>query len=116
MILLDTHIWVWWIHRDGRLSKKHVQWIQEHEADGLGVSAGGGPGGERGRQASEVGAERAAGPPAARVLHDRGGGAIAEGFAAKRGAPPGEGASAGRPDWPRMADARRGSARSSRSA
>src|SRR5947208_1494039 len=37
MIVLDAHIWVWWVHRHERLSKKHVRWIQEHEADGLGV-------------------------------------------------------------------------------
>jgi PIN domain nuclease of toxin-antitoxin system len=38
MILLDTHIWVWWVHADARLSDKHRQALQEHEADGLGVS------------------------------------------------------------------------------
>jgi len=38
VIVLDTHIWVWWVHRHERLSKRHVRWIQENEASGLGVS------------------------------------------------------------------------------
>jgi PIN domain nuclease of toxin-antitoxin system len=38
MILLDTHIWVWWVHQHERLSRQHVRWIQENEASGLGVS------------------------------------------------------------------------------
>ncbi|MDQ1559085.1 MAG: hypothetical protein QOD32_2145 [Pyrinomonadaceae bacterium] len=39
MIILDTHIWVWWVHGDARLSEKQVKWLEENEADGLGVSA-----------------------------------------------------------------------------
>jgi len=31
MIVLDTHIWVWWVHGDARLP-------QDHELQGLGVS------------------------------------------------------------------------------
>ena len=38
MILLDTHIWVWWVHRHERLSVEHVRWIQENEGNGLGIS------------------------------------------------------------------------------
>ena len=38
MIVLDTHIWVWWVQNDARLTQKHQQWLQEYESDGLGVS------------------------------------------------------------------------------
>lgn len=38
MIVLDTHIWVWWIHGDARLTEDHLGWINEYEADGLGIS------------------------------------------------------------------------------
>lgn len=38
MILMDTHIWVWWVHNDARLTDKLRAIIQSHEADGLGVS------------------------------------------------------------------------------
>ena len=39
MIVLDTHIWVWWVHGDARLGEKQVKWLEENEADGLGISA-----------------------------------------------------------------------------
>ena len=39
MIILDTHIWVWWVQSDKRLSSKHSAIIEENEFDGLGVSA-----------------------------------------------------------------------------
>lgn len=39
MIVLDTHIWIWWTHDPDRLSASQIQTIQEHEADVLGVSA-----------------------------------------------------------------------------
>lgn len=39
MILLDTHIWVWWVHRDERLPTPTRSFIERHEAAGLGVSA-----------------------------------------------------------------------------
>jgi PIN domain nuclease of toxin-antitoxin system len=39
MIVLDTHIWVWWIHDDPQLTQQQKAWIQEHEDQGLGVSA-----------------------------------------------------------------------------
>jgi len=39
VIILDTHIWVWWVQSDKRLSSKHSAIIEENEFDGLGVSA-----------------------------------------------------------------------------
>ena len=38
MIVLDTHIWVWWIDNNQRLTAKHRQWIQKYQSQGLGVS------------------------------------------------------------------------------
>ncbi len=38
MIILDTHIWVWWIHREPRLTDRMREQIQAHEEHGLGVS------------------------------------------------------------------------------
>jgi PIN domain nuclease of toxin-antitoxin system len=38
MILLDTHIWVWWTHDDGSLPIEYKQLLQQHEKEGLGVS------------------------------------------------------------------------------
>ncbi len=38
MIVLDTHIWVWWVQDDARLTRKHREWLQEYESQGLGVS------------------------------------------------------------------------------
>ncbi len=38
MIVLDTHIWIWWVDNNQRLTQKHQEWIQEHQSDGLGVS------------------------------------------------------------------------------
>lgn len=38
MILLDTHIWVWWVGGDPALSAASRQTIQENETGGLGVS------------------------------------------------------------------------------
>jgi PIN domain nuclease of toxin-antitoxin system len=38
MIVLDTHIWVWWVHGDERLSVRQSEWLTENEAQGLGVS------------------------------------------------------------------------------
>ena len=39
MILLDTHIWIWWIHGEKSLPKDHSLFIEEHKKNGLGVSA-----------------------------------------------------------------------------
>ncbi len=33
MIVLDTHIWVWWIHGDSRLSSSHAKLIEDNEDD-----------------------------------------------------------------------------------
>lgn len=38
MILLDTHIWVWWVHGDSRLSKSAMSLLKQHEEEGLGLS------------------------------------------------------------------------------
>ena len=38
MILLDTHIWIWWVHGDPRLTPEHGAFLASHEATGLGVS------------------------------------------------------------------------------
>ncbi|AFY34181.1 type II toxin-antitoxin system VapC family toxin [Calothrix sp. PCC 7507] len=38
MIILDTHIWVWWVDDNERLTKKHREYIEEYQSQGLGVS------------------------------------------------------------------------------
>ncbi|MCD8490339.1 MAG: type II toxin-antitoxin system VapC family toxin [Desertifilum sp.] len=38
MIVLDTHIWVWWVQGDSRLTPQHQQWLDEYQTQGLGVS------------------------------------------------------------------------------
>lgn len=38
MIVLDTHIWVWWVHDDAQLPAEYKTYIQSEEANGLGVS------------------------------------------------------------------------------
>ena len=38
MIVLDTHIWVWWVHRDSQLSAAYQACLQAHLTQGLGVS------------------------------------------------------------------------------
>jgi len=39
MILLDTHAWVWWVHGDLSLPPELADLIDQHESDGIGVSA-----------------------------------------------------------------------------
>ena len=39
MIVLDTHIWVWWVHGDVRITPSQARIIAESEADTIGVSA-----------------------------------------------------------------------------
>lgn len=39
MIVLDTHIWVWWVHGDARLSDAASRTITAHEPSGIVVSA-----------------------------------------------------------------------------
>ena len=38
VIVLDTHIWVWWVHADVRLSAEQNNLIQSNEANDLGGS------------------------------------------------------------------------------
>ena len=39
MILLDTHIWVWWTHGVDRLSDAQKRIVEANEIDTIGVSA-----------------------------------------------------------------------------
>ena len=39
MIVLDTHIWVWWVHGDERLNPAQRSVIEANESDVIGVSA-----------------------------------------------------------------------------
>jgi PIN domain nuclease of toxin-antitoxin system len=39
MIVLDTHIWIWWVHGDPKLTRKYYEYVQEQESQGLGISA-----------------------------------------------------------------------------
>ncbi|MBI3731957.1 MAG: type II toxin-antitoxin system VapC family toxin [Chloroflexi bacterium] len=39
MIVLDTHIWLWWVHGDERLNQRQAEAIAGHEAEVIGVSA-----------------------------------------------------------------------------
>ena len=39
MILLDSHIWVWWVGGSASLTAKQQQHLQTNEPTGLGVSA-----------------------------------------------------------------------------
>lgn len=39
MIILDTHVWVWWVHADPRLSTAEIDFIDGNSAVGIGVSA-----------------------------------------------------------------------------
>ena len=39
MIVIDTHIWVWWVHGDANLTQQQLTWLQQYESQGLGVSA-----------------------------------------------------------------------------
>lgn len=38
MIILDTHIWVWWVHDNAQLPQHYYQYIQQQEGKGLGIS------------------------------------------------------------------------------
>jgi PIN domain nuclease of toxin-antitoxin system len=39
MILLDTHVWVWWVHGDSQLAKVQAEAIAANEREVIGVSA-----------------------------------------------------------------------------
>ncbi|GAB4546768.1 MAG: type II toxin-antitoxin system VapC family toxin [Pleurocapsa sp.] len=38
MIVLDTHIWIWWVNDSPRLTKQYRQWIRDYQPQGLGIS------------------------------------------------------------------------------
>lgn len=38
MIILDTHIWIWWVDGNKRLSQDHRQHIEANQVNGLGIS------------------------------------------------------------------------------
>ena len=37
--MLDTHVWVWWVHGDERITASQVSVIEDAESDVIGVSA-----------------------------------------------------------------------------
>ena len=39
MIVFDTHIWVWWVHGDERLTNNQIEVIEANENDTLGISS-----------------------------------------------------------------------------
>lgn len=38
MIILDTHIWIWWVDEHPKLSRQNREHIEANQASGLGVS------------------------------------------------------------------------------
>lgn len=38
MILLDTHIWIWWVHGDEHLNIRLADHLAQYENQGLGIS------------------------------------------------------------------------------
>ena len=38
MIILDTHIWIWWVDNNPRLTDRQRSYIDQHQPDGLGIS------------------------------------------------------------------------------
>ncbi|BAY17103.1 hypothetical protein NIES21_29370 [Anabaenopsis circularis NIES-21] len=38
MIILDTHIWIWWVDNNVRLNQTYRNWIEEYQSQGLGIS------------------------------------------------------------------------------
>jgi PIN domain nuclease of toxin-antitoxin system len=39
MIVLDTHIWIWWVQGDARLTAEQRKAIRDNEEAGLGISS-----------------------------------------------------------------------------
>jgi PIN domain nuclease of toxin-antitoxin system len=39
MIILDTHVWVWWVHGDEKITSTQTKIIKANETDIIGVSA-----------------------------------------------------------------------------
>lgn len=38
MIILDTHIWIWWVDENPKLLPQNLEIIQAHQASGSGIS------------------------------------------------------------------------------
>lgn len=38
MIVLDTHIWIWWVNGGTQLTQEYQDYIQSQESHGLGIS------------------------------------------------------------------------------
>ena len=38
MIILDTHIWIWWVQNESRLTPQYRNWLTQYESEGLGIS------------------------------------------------------------------------------
>lgn len=38
MIILDTHIWVWWVDGSSELTAKQKDWLQQYQTQEMGVS------------------------------------------------------------------------------
>jgi PIN domain nuclease of toxin-antitoxin system len=38
MIVLDTHIWVWWVDNNSQLTAQYQNWIERYKTEGLGIS------------------------------------------------------------------------------
>ena len=38
MIVLDTHIWIWWVSASPQLTARQVALLERHKPEGLGVS------------------------------------------------------------------------------
>jgi PIN domain nuclease of toxin-antitoxin system len=39
VIVLDTHVWIWWVHGDDQLTQAQIDAIEANEMDVIGVSA-----------------------------------------------------------------------------
>jgi PIN domain nuclease of toxin-antitoxin system len=39
VIVLATHIWVWWVDQNARLTPSQLRHLQDNQAGGLGISA-----------------------------------------------------------------------------
>lgn len=39
MIILDTHIWIWWVGENSELTKEYEELIRSRQAEGIGVSS-----------------------------------------------------------------------------
>jgi PIN domain nuclease of toxin-antitoxin system len=38
MIVLDTHIWIWWVDNNPKLNQRQRELINNHQSSGLGIS------------------------------------------------------------------------------